>query len=299
MTTDTEVQKPPPDPPPARDERGGTLSMSLGLGALGFAAGFVTGLSVHEGISSTLLSSIFSFVGGTLLSFSGFAYVLRGSGKRFVSTRRMGLGVFAFALGATLGPPAGITARVVGDQWSRRCLPASGWLTACDANLATARRKAGSEEAQVRRQADAEQQKALHARDLETLLARAEVERRARELAKAIDAQGKVRGRDTVAILTEEEGARATEPGAPGEAAAESGPRTSVQPAALAVTEAASRAGEWAAQSSRAPLCEAVLMYLGTAPNDSETALGFLRTLCDPAYLRKPCDPAYRRELCK
>jgi hypothetical protein len=269
--------------------------MSLGLGTLGFAAGFVAGLSVHEGISSTLLSSIFSFVGGTLLSFSGFAYVLRGSGKRFVSTRRMGLGVFAFALGATLGPPAGITARVVGDQWSRRCLAASGWLTACDANLAAARREADATEAVARRKAEAEEHEALRATELETLRARAEAELRARELAKAIDAKRKVRGRDTLAILTKEQARPASEVAAD---AAPPGSPPTAGAALTTVSTGSSRAGEWAAQSSRGLLCDSVRAYLGTAPDDSETALGFLRMLCDPAYLRMPCDPGYRRNLC-
>lgn len=97
------------------DERGATLWIGLGLGALGFVLGFTTALSVHEGISSALLTGMFSFVAGTLLTFGGFR-LMKGN-RMLVSTRRAGIGVFAFAIGVLLGEPTGIAVRAFGTGW--------------------------------------------------------------------------------------------------------------------------------------------------------------------------------------
>jgi hypothetical protein len=95
-------------------EPGATLWIALGLGSLGFVAGFTTALSV-EGVSSALLTGMFSFVAGTLLTFGGFRF-MKGN-RMLVSTRRAGIGVFAFAVGILLGEPAGIAARALGTEW--------------------------------------------------------------------------------------------------------------------------------------------------------------------------------------
>jgi hypothetical protein len=97
------------------DERGATLWLGLGLGALGFVLGFTTALSVHEGISSALLAGMFSFVAGTLLTFAGFRFMK--GGRLLVSSRRAGIGVFTFAIGVLLGEPAGIAVRAFGTEW--------------------------------------------------------------------------------------------------------------------------------------------------------------------------------------
>lgn len=107
--------KPQPQPLADPDERGATLWIGLGLGALGFVLGFTTALSVHEGISSALLTGMFSFVAGTLLTFGGFRF-MKGN-RLLVSSRRAGIGVFAFAIGVLLGEPAGIAARAFGTEW--------------------------------------------------------------------------------------------------------------------------------------------------------------------------------------
>lgn len=247
------------------DERGATLWMSLGLATLGFAAGFTTGLSVHEGISSSLLSSIFSFVGGTLLSFSGFSYVLRGSGRTVVNTRRLGLGVLGFALGVTLGQPTGITVRVLGNQWAARCATGAGWLASCDARREQDRLRGEAE----RREEQAALRREERARSLEAVEARATREQLARKLARAIDSGGKVAGRDTVVVLA----AADADAGAP--------------PAAEAVSAALAnrapprgKADEFSAQSETKTLCDELKTYQASASKDPSTVLTIVEGIC-------------------
>jgi hypothetical protein len=115
--------------PAVPHEPGATLWIALGLGALGFTLGFTTALSVHAGISGALLTGVFSFVAGTLLTFGGFRLVR--AGRVFVSTRRVGIGVFAFSIGILLGEPAGISVRAFGTEWLQTCAPQLGWAATC------------------------------------------------------------------------------------------------------------------------------------------------------------------------
>jgi hypothetical protein len=95
----------------------------LGVGFLffGFALGDVAGFSIAQGISQTLLSALFTFVGGVLLSFGGF-YVAARSGadgaspdgavrKVRIDAVRTGVGLACFSLGVTVGINTGVVSR--------------------------------------------------------------------------------------------------------------------------------------------------------------------------------------------
>jgi hypothetical protein len=95
----------------------------LGVGFLffGFALGDVAGFSIAQGISQTLLSALFTFVGGVLLSFGGF-YVAARSGADVASPGgtvrqvridavRTGVGLACFSLGVTVGINTGVLSR--------------------------------------------------------------------------------------------------------------------------------------------------------------------------------------------
>ena len=56
-----------------------------GLFAFGLVLGGATGMSDAEGISTTLVSSLFTFVGGTLLGFAGFHRSLKKGGQENVA----------------------------------------------------------------------------------------------------------------------------------------------------------------------------------------------------------------------
>ena len=80
--------------------------MLVGLATFGLLVGVATGLSSAEGISKTLLSSLFTFTGGVLLGSFGRDRV---SPQGF---RRMGWGLAAFSLAVLVGLYAGIYARL-------------------------------------------------------------------------------------------------------------------------------------------------------------------------------------------
>jgi hypothetical protein len=92
-------------------ERFAMLLLGIGFFSFGAIAGCVTGLSSWNGISNTLLTSLFTFVGGSLLGFGGFVLGLRGD-VAYVSGRRLGLGLLAFSIGVALGLYAGTRIRL-------------------------------------------------------------------------------------------------------------------------------------------------------------------------------------------
>jgi len=53
-------------------ERMETFSISLGLGLFGSAVGMICGLSAASGISTLLITTLFSFVGGVVLTYASF-----------------------------------------------------------------------------------------------------------------------------------------------------------------------------------------------------------------------------------
>jgi len=85
-------------------------ALATGFFSLGLALGQVAGFSDARGISVTLLSSIFSFVGGSLLTFGGFQ--LPGTGAKWgLEPVRVGTSLACFSLGILLGTPAGVYER--------------------------------------------------------------------------------------------------------------------------------------------------------------------------------------------
>lgn len=96
-------------------DRGGAAAMALGLTAFGLALGAIAGLSVSA-IAQTLLTSVFTFVGGVLLSFAGFTVADRtseGTTRTRIDTFRTGIGLAGFSLGLVGGVVGGIYLRVL------------------------------------------------------------------------------------------------------------------------------------------------------------------------------------------
>ncbi|WP_342375219.1 hypothetical protein NVS55_28485 [Myxococcus stipitatus] len=87
--------------------------MGLGLLCFGFATGGITGMSTFEGISQTLLTTVFAFGGGALLTFGGFVRMRQpGSGTALLRVSRVGAGLCCFSLGLVGGTLGGISLRV-------------------------------------------------------------------------------------------------------------------------------------------------------------------------------------------
>ena len=100
------------------DEKGGALVLAIGFFLFGMAAGAITGASSAEGISNSLLGSLFTFVGGTVLGFAGFR--LRNKGADLaLSGRRVGGSTAAFSLGVLVGLAGGIGVRWTVEQHFR------------------------------------------------------------------------------------------------------------------------------------------------------------------------------------
>src|SRR5437899_6385275 len=79
-----------------------TLAKAFGL--FGFALGGMTGFSVAQGISQVLVTSVFTFVGGVLLSYAGFRKVLRAAGQPAgLDPVRMSVAVGCLSLGLVAG----------------------------------------------------------------------------------------------------------------------------------------------------------------------------------------------------
>jgi hypothetical protein len=88
--------------------------LSGGLIAFGITVGLVTGLSTHEGISGQLLTALFGFVGGGLMTYAGFR---RKGEKSPLDPNRVGAGTLCFSLGVILGVAGGIGVREFGGRW--------------------------------------------------------------------------------------------------------------------------------------------------------------------------------------
>jgi hypothetical protein len=94
------------------DSRASPAWLGFGFFFFGAALGEVTGFSIAQGISQTLLSALFTFVGGALLTFAGFRVSARGSaGRVVVDSVRTGVGLGCFSLGVLLGVNLGVISR--------------------------------------------------------------------------------------------------------------------------------------------------------------------------------------------
>jgi peptidoglycan/LPS O-acetylase OafA/YrhL len=101
-----------------------TRWMGIGMILFGFVLGLTTGLSSASGISTTLLTSLFTFVGGVLLTYSGFR---RKKKEKEEETPRFDLAIIGKAVtcmvaGILLGLLLGISARVVWEVYRDRIL---------------------------------------------------------------------------------------------------------------------------------------------------------------------------------
>jgi len=90
--------------------------MGAGLFLFGMALGGTAGLSDVKGISQTLLSSLFTFAGGVLLSWAGFRRKSGAGGAATESAtefdlRTLGISLAGFSLGVMLGSGLGIWLR--------------------------------------------------------------------------------------------------------------------------------------------------------------------------------------------
>lgn len=95
-----------------------TLAIGSGLGLLGLAAGSICGMAVTSGVAQTLLTGMFTFVGGTILSYSAFA-VRRATAKKSDAPAvpavidppnvvRVGVGLGTLSVGLIIGAVLGL-----------------------------------------------------------------------------------------------------------------------------------------------------------------------------------------------
>jgi len=90
--------------------------LALGFLFFGVSVGAVAGVSVASGISQALLTSLFTFVGGVLLTYGGFKVRSRVSSADQpgpeLDARRVGAGLAAFSIGLLSGLAGGIAIRI-------------------------------------------------------------------------------------------------------------------------------------------------------------------------------------------
>src|SRR5450432_2838255 len=91
-------------------------AICVGLGLFGVVIGMVSGLSLSSGTATSLLSGLFSFVGGVVLAYSGFRRkVVKVEGQPAVEDapdlQRVGLGLSFVSLGVIVGIVAGMWVR--------------------------------------------------------------------------------------------------------------------------------------------------------------------------------------------
>jgi hypothetical protein len=95
-----------------REPRGAVGFLGVGFLCFGLALGELTGMSLTPGISQVVLTSVFTFVGGVMLSYAGFRRVVASGGSRaFIDPQRVGVALACFSVGLALGAPAGVYAR--------------------------------------------------------------------------------------------------------------------------------------------------------------------------------------------
>jgi hypothetical protein len=82
--------------------------LAMGFALFGLVLGFATGVTRTSGASQSLVIGLFAFVGGSLLSYSGFR---RFSAEASVEPRRVGQGLSGFSLGLLLGLVVGALVR--------------------------------------------------------------------------------------------------------------------------------------------------------------------------------------------
>jgi hypothetical protein len=97
--------------PPNPTEPQPAWPLFLGFASFGVLIGLVAGLSPVSGISEKLMASLFSFVGGVLLTYTGFQFSDR-AGKQMISTVRVGGSLCAFSLALCVGIGLGATERI-------------------------------------------------------------------------------------------------------------------------------------------------------------------------------------------
>jgi hypothetical protein len=98
--------------PRATGSRWTTPVLGLSFLAFGFAVGELAGFTVTQGASQLLLTSVFTFASGVLLSYAGFRRILRASGgAATLDPLRVGAALGCFSMGLAIGTPSGVAAR--------------------------------------------------------------------------------------------------------------------------------------------------------------------------------------------
>jgi hypothetical protein len=103
----------------------GTSWFATGLFGFGFMLGSISGLSTNAGTSQTLLSALFAFVGGVLLTYAGFRRKRKGDaeGGTDPDLGATGVGLTFFSIGVVLGICAGIIGRVTAYNYEAARIP--------------------------------------------------------------------------------------------------------------------------------------------------------------------------------
>jgi hypothetical protein len=87
--------------------------LGAGLLSFGFTVGWVAGVSLHGGISQALLTAVFGFVGGSVMTYAGFQVrAAKQSAETSVDKRQVGVGMIAFSSGVILGTLFGMWFRL-------------------------------------------------------------------------------------------------------------------------------------------------------------------------------------------
>ena len=109
----------------------GPRPLYLGFFLFGITLGITTGLSQVSGISQALLSALFTFVGGVLLTYAGFKKKV--ADDSVLDVARVGHGLSALMTGILLGLYGGIYARLdpplprgLKDRLQERQAPSQG-----------------------------------------------------------------------------------------------------------------------------------------------------------------------------
>lgn len=89
--------------------REGLRWFGAGLLAFGIVLGLTTGMSGAEGISVTLVSSLLTFVGGSVLGFAGFHRSVKKAGSEpQIDLHSVGIALVMFSVGVAIGLGLGV-----------------------------------------------------------------------------------------------------------------------------------------------------------------------------------------------
>lgn len=102
-----------PAPAARREQLVGLAAAALAAGyfLFGLVLGSLTGFSTAQGISTTLLTSLFTFVGGALLTFTSLRVAAGSEATVHVDPLRLGVALITLSTGLAIGAPLGVMQR--------------------------------------------------------------------------------------------------------------------------------------------------------------------------------------------